>query len=48
MQNWDINDERGTCATESDYEDAVYVSNKLNIKLHHLNLVKEYWNEVFW
>lgn len=48
MQNWDISDEKGTCSIENDFQDAQYVCNKLDIKLHHRNFVKEYWNEVFW
>lgn len=48
MQNWDIRDEKGVCSAENDYQDASYVCDKLNIKLHHVNFVKEYWNEVFW
>lgn len=48
MQNWDIRDETGVCSVENDYQDAAYVCEKLNIKLHLVNFVKEYWNEVFW
>lgn len=48
MQNWDIRDEKGSCSVENDYQDAQYVCNKLKINLHHVNFVKEYWNEVFW
>lgn len=48
LQNWDITDEKGICSIENDYQDAVYISKKLNIILHHKNFVKEYWNEVFW
>lgn len=48
MQNWDIADETGFCSSAEDYEDAKYVCNKLDIKLHHVNFVKEYWNDVFW
>lgn len=48
MQNWDIIDEKGVCSADADYKDAQYVCEKLNIKLHYINFVKEYWNEVFW
>ncbi|ENN74530.1 hypothetical protein YQE_08854, partial [Dendroctonus ponderosae] len=47
MRNWDIADETGTCRADEDFKDANYVCNQLNIKLHHVNFVKEYWNEVF-
>ncbi|CAH2006497.1 unnamed protein product [Acanthoscelides obtectus] len=47
MQNWDIMDEKGTCTLQADYNDALYVARKLDIKLHHVNFVKHYWNEVF-
>ncbi|CAH1117218.1 unnamed protein product [Phaedon cochleariae] len=47
MQNWDIRDEKGACSSEEDYADAQFICEKLNIKLHHVNFVKEYWTEVF-
>ncbi|KAL1512866.1 hypothetical protein ABEB36_002378 [Hypothenemus hampei] len=47
MKNWDISDEKGSCRADEDYKDAAYVCEKLKIKLHHVNFVKEYWNEVF-
>lgn len=47
MQNWDIRDENGTCSTSDDYLDAQILCNKLNIQLHYVNFVKQYWNEVF-
>ncbi|KAG5886805.1 hypothetical protein JTB14_031448 [Gonioctena quinquepunctata] len=47
MQNWDIRDEKGVCSSEEDFKDAQLVCEKLDIKLHHVNFVKEYWNEVF-
>uniref|UniRef100_A0A6P7GR48 tRNA-5-taurinomethyluridine 2-sulfurtransferase n=1 Tax=Diabrotica virgifera virgifera TaxID=50390 RepID=A0A6P7GR48_DIAVI len=47
MQNWDIRDEKGICSSEEDFKDAQYVCDKLGIKLHHVNFVKQYWNEVF-
>lgn len=48
MQNWDITDEKGYCSADADYKDALFVCDRLNIKLTHVNFVKHYWNEVFW
>ena len=57
MRNWDstvnydilgnptIDDE--ICPQERDYQDALKVSNKLGIKLHKVDFVKEYWERVF-
>lgn len=47
MKNWDETDETGFCSSDKDYEDAQYISNKLQIPLTQVNYVKEYWNEVF-
>nr|CAI5842711.1 unnamed protein product [Callosobruchus analis] len=47
MQNWDITDENGICTLQADYNDALFVARKLDIKLHHVNFIKQYWNEVF-
>ncbi|WP_029513218.1 tRNA 2-thiouridine(34) synthase MnmA [Mycoplasmopsis primatum] len=57
MRNWDSmlnNDFLGNenisqdiCPQEQDYQDALKVANKLNIKLHRVDFVKEYWNDVF-
>ncbi|KAL3288608.1 hypothetical protein HHI36_003045 [Cryptolaemus montrouzieri] len=47
MKNWDIVDEKGYCSSEVDYGDAVDLCKLLNIKLHEVNFVKQYWNEVF-
>ncbi|XP_014773038.1 mitochondrial tRNA-specific 2-thiouridylase 1 [Octopus bimaculoides] len=47
MRNWDIADENGFCAAETDFEDAQYTCDKLKIPLHQVNFVKEYWNNVF-
>ncbi|KAG6441039.1 hypothetical protein O3G_MSEX001552 [Manduca sexta] len=47
MRNWDNNYEAGFCADERDFEDAIYVCRKLNIPLHRVYFIKEYWNEVF-
>lgn len=48
MKNWDETDERGFCSSDKDFEDALFVSEKLDIPLKQINYVKEYWNEVFW
>lgn len=48
MKNWDERDEKGFCSSDADYEDALYISEKLQIPLTQVNYVKEYWNEVFW
>lgn len=57
MRNWDsalnndilgnptVNDE--ICPQEQDYNDALEVANKLGVKLHKVNFVKEYWDNVF-
>ncbi|WP_027120648.1 tRNA 2-thiouridine(34) synthase MnmA [Mycoplasmopsis lipofaciens] len=57
MRNWDSyvnNDFLGNenisqdiCPQEQDYQDALKVCQKLNIKLHRVDFVKEYWDNVF-
>ena len=57
MRNWDSavnNDVLGNpdlmedvCPQEKDYKDAQDVANKLGIKLHRVDFIEEYWNEVF-
>ena len=57
MRNWDSlvnNDIKGNptldeaiCTQEQDYNDALEVCNKLGVKLHRVDFVKEYWNYVF-
>ncbi len=57
MRNWDAsvnNDILGNptlnnniCPQEQDYNDAKKVCDKLNIPLHRINFVKEYWDYVF-
>ena len=57
MRNWDSavnNDVMGNpdlmedvCPQEKDYQDAKDVANKLGIKLHRVDFIEEYWNEVF-
>jgi tRNA-uridine 2-sulfurtransferase len=45
LGNPDINDE--ICPQEQDYNDAKAVCDKLEIPLHRVNFVKEYWDYVF-
>lgn len=57
MRNWDSavnNDVLGNpdlmdevCPQEKDYQDAKAVADKLGIKLHRVDFIEEYWNEVF-
>ena len=57
MRNWDAminNDVLGNptlgeniCPQEQDYNDALDVCNALGIKLHRVDFVKEYWDNVF-
>ena len=57
MRNWDStlnNDIEGNpdlnnniCPQEQDYKDAQAVCDKLGIKLHRIDFVKEYWDNVF-
>ena len=57
MKNWDslINNdiegnptlENDICPQEQDYQDALKVCQKLNVKLHRVDFVKEYWDYVF-
>lgn len=57
MRNWDstINNdllgnpslENPICPQEADYNDALKVCEKLNIPLHRIDFVKEYWEMVF-
>jgi len=47
MRNWDAVDETGACAADKDAEDAERVCRKLDIPFKEVNLIKEYWAEVF-
>lgn len=57
MRNWDssINNDilgnptlnNNICPQEQDYNDALSVCKKLNIPLHRIDFVKEYWDYVF-
>ena len=45
LGNPDLNND--ICPQEQDYNDALKVCEKLNIKLHRIDFVKEYWDYVF-
>jgi len=47
MRNWDGIDETGVCTADKDCEEAERVAKNLGIQFQTVNLVKEYWNEVF-
>ncbi len=57
MRNWDAslnNDTLGNptlnndiCPQEQDYNDALAVCKELGIKLHRIDFIKEYWDDVF-
>ncbi len=56
MRNWDsaLNndvlgnfDESEICPQEIDYQDAKKVADQLNVKLHRVDFIKEYWEYVF-
>ncbi|MBQ3468765.1 MAG: tRNA 2-thiouridine(34) synthase MnmA [Bacilli bacterium] len=57
MRNWDssINNDilgnpdlnNNICPQEQDYNDALEACEKLNIKLHRVDFIKEYWDDVF-
>ena len=45
MKNWEEDSEY--CTAEQDYNDALQVCDKLEVPLHTVNFVKEYWENVF-
>ena len=45
MKNWE--DESEFCTSASDYNDALQVCDRLNIRLHSVNFTREYWDRVF-
>jgi tRNA-specific 2-thiouridylase len=57
MRNWDSNlnndilgnpnDLNDVCPQEKDYMDSVNICNKLNVKLHRVDFIDEYWENVF-
>ena len=47
VRSWDARDETGSCSGEQDLRDAQHVCQKLGIPLHEVDLVREYWLDVF-
>eukprot|EP00002_Diphylleia_rotans_P015875 TRINITY_DN3076_c0_g1_i2.p1 TRINITY_DN3076_c0_g1~~TRINITY_DN3076_c0_g1_i2.p1 ORF type:complete len:375 (+),score=64.26 TRINITY_DN3076_c0_g1_i2:45-1169(+) len=49
MKNWDSSDEIGeqACPIDQDLMDVSAVCNKIGIRFHMVDFVKDYWNEVF-
>ncbi|KAK6176874.1 hypothetical protein SNE40_015089 [Patella caerulea] len=47
MRNWDSVNEKGECQADLDLEDANYICRHLDIPLHEVNFIKQYWNDVF-
>ncbi len=47
MKNWDLTDETGHCQADKDAEEAESICKRIGIPFKNVNLVKEYWNEVF-
>jgi tRNA-uridine 2-sulfurtransferase len=50
MRNWEKHqDDHSTqkCTNDQDLDDAHYVSQHLNIRLHVVDFIKEYWTNVF-
>ncbi len=50
MRNWEKHEDDDSptkCTNDQDLEDAIYVSNQLNIRLHIVDFIKEYWTKVF-
>ncbi|CAK8689420.1 unnamed protein product [Clavelina lepadiformis] len=47
MRNWDVRDEIGHCTVDEDVKYAKRVCSVLNIPFREVNLVKEYWSNVF-
>lgn len=47
MKNWDGVDETGVCTADQECIAAEQVASKLGVPFQVLNLVKEYWTEVF-
>ena len=47
MRNWDGRDETGFCSADRECEEAERVASRLGIQFHTVDLVKQYWTEVF-
>jgi tRNA-uridine 2-sulfurtransferase len=50
MRNWEKHQDDDSalkCPNDQDLEDATYVSQQLDIRLHVVDFIKEYWTNVF-
>jgi len=47
MKNWDETAPDGSCSADRDYQDVVRVCEQLDIPYYGINLVQEYWDNVF-
>ncbi len=50
MRNWEKHEDDDSttkCTSDQDLEDALYVSQQLDIRLHVVDFIKEYWTKVF-
>ena len=47
MKNWDDDEDSEYCTSIQDFEDAYDVAEQLDMPLHAINFVTEYWDEVF-
>ena len=47
MRNWDEANEQGQCTSEEDYLSVQHICSKLDIPCRRVDLVKEYWMDVF-
>ena len=47
MVNWDEKDELGVCTSDTEYRQVQEVCRYIGISCHRVELIKEYWNNVF-
>ncbi|KAI9006922.1 tRNA methyl transferase [Hyaloraphidium curvatum] len=47
MHNWDTRDETGQCTSERDWADVQRTCSHLRIRCRRVDLVRDYWTEVF-
>ncbi|CAF3649578.1 unnamed protein product [Rotaria socialis] len=50
MRNWEKHEDDDSptkCTNDKDLDDAIYVSNRLDIRLHVVDFIKDYWTKVF-
>jgi len=47
MRNWDTADETGHCRADKEAEEAEDICSRLGIPFRQVDLVKDYWNDVF-